>query len=248
MPNFSIGSNLRKEIEQKCERLTQRRLDWAQAKFPLTVDELQSAIMKPEHLKTLRELEADIQDLPRDTGPGVYLGKDYLPDLEFDSAISMSLPASVLVPRHEHIYSSAWDKRYETRLLRFDTGVLSDEKRAAVTAWANRAVKEFRIKDAIDQSVAYIMANCKSAWHLAVFCPAIITLVEDRYFKQKFQHNFPKYPGHYAPNPELLAMNRKRVEAVEIVIAGGQLLEPYKIDREKVQAVVSSWRKHPESA
>lgn len=243
MPNFKLGTSVRAEINKQMQALTSNRVAHACANFPLTTAEIQAAVMKPHHLKTLRELTAEgMHVTSQDSRPSIYLTPEYLPGLAREVGICLWLPEDIYVPRRTPGYhnQSTWNTATPT-FLRLDAGELDDDQRAALATWGNRAIRDCRLKKLADHTVAAILERCETVAHVMAWAPVIGTLVTDQFWLKRFR-NPPQKLKHYMPHETLRARFAKLLEASEVVITGGQLLPEFKYDAKIVRAFIASYK------
>lgn len=245
MPNHKLGSSLPSDINRRCQGLTQRRVEYARAGFPLTRDELQLAVLPNDLLEDMQSLKArGVIGLPVEDDPDIHLTRDTVPRLQRGAVIRVCLHESILVACTTNFYGSDVAGTKHTRTLTIDPARLHPDSLLRLSDWTNNVVRVSRHKALVDDTVFTVLAACASVGHVLAAWPMLATLVEDPFWKARFR-NGPRSLVNYAPKIELLRRMGKRMQASEAVLAEAEMLEPFVHKAGENVAYLHAWEKLP---
>lgn len=229
MPNYKLGSKLPDEIISACTTLTSKTYDHARLRFPLTVEDIQPAIMPPDMMEHFMALQAmGVQQLPKTSEITLFFDKRDIPGLTRDVVVHLVLRGTVYTPRQSSAHSSSIDSCEISPsrcndLIRPNLGGCEPEKLEALAIWANRVVKQVRLKHMTDATVETVMRRCKTTAHVHAHWPLLATIHRDTYWITRFRHP-PKRMAPYEPGPNFRACYTKRIQASDIVLTTGLML------------------------
>lgn len=258
MPNFKLSTAVRENILHQVKGLAQRRVDYAQADFPLTVATIQYRVMREDQLKLLHELEALGYELAPThahltislpAGETYPTGESY-PGLLRSVAVGLSLPEEIHLPRN--VYMSFFDTKLSHKNVH-DLGkmhhlamdpVADAAEIAALVAWSNAAVRERRQQELINWTAAKVLDRCDTTAKLLATWPLLATLVTDAEWRNRFRSP-PRHLRRWAPTIDTMARYGRHMQAAEILLVGAQVTEDYKPVAGVIQAGVQAWQRLP---
>ncbi len=228
MPNFKLSHSIIHEMTQNAAHLTQRRVSQAQLGFPLTVDEVQRAIVPAEALEMFRRLEAM-----------------RVTTIQKSCLAHMVVPALAGSPREALIgvlvdgggLFEMTNTRYAQSLRRWappklECSVLAPEKEAALAKWTANLVQEYRLAELAKRTVKWFLNGyAETTGHILARWPGLVVLVSDHDWKQKFRDaprslrrwewGFAVISGKSVADYE---KHKKAMALTDVVLAGASLL------------------------
>lgn len=243
MPNYNLGSRITTEIQSAAAKCVDNYVKHQANGFPMDATAIETAIMKPSHLTTLRELENDgLDNIPHSNDIAVHLARDYMSELQRACIVTLSLPYPVFVPRASGCYGNAntiSDDRLKTTL-RLDAGVLTDERREALAVWANRAVRGRRARRMAVIAVQHALKACTSTGAIMATWPLIGQFGStDKLWRDRFR-NPPTRLASYVRE-----MDPKLREAATQILLTAQMLPEWTHEPGTVLAEIKAWERLP---
>lgn len=247
MPNHKLSQEVRDIITRRTRQDLRRRLDYAQADFPLTTATIQAALLPAKTLTAIRKLNATgWKQTPSTRTVWVNVSRGDYPGLHRAVPLRLSLPENIYEPADIHHYGvgTVFDPKDGGRLHAL---TLDPADRALVAAWTNRVVRELRLGELTSYAVQTVMKACTSTAEVLAAWPLLATLVEDDTWRSRFR-NPPRNVHRWAQG--VAAKNTlpdigKLLAAAEVVLLGAELLEVYNKPPGVVYGVVEAWERLP---
>ena len=237
------------------QELSARRVCYMTHSFPLTMDQLQEAIMPAEPLKQIRWLNSEgVCGVSSSHELHIRLSPAYLPGLQRYSIMRLNTPVGVYPRRNNHYYSGAGPAYKPTEHegdLTLNEGYLSEDARIAVRDWANRAVKECRLEILANKVVDFMLDRVATTGDVLARWPFLVTLVEDKpdsaygygkLWRQRLR-NGPRDLRRYTCNWD--EATRAQMEATEVFLNSAMLLDEYEHPKGTMRAEMVAWEKLP---
>lgn len=249
MPNFKLGSGIKDDIRVNAARLAQRRVDHMTAQFPLTMAQVQAAIMPPEALKQIRWLKSqNVVGIGATNRIFLRFAPDAMPGLDRYAVAQLYSPEGIYPAKHSSFYGSHHEyvERDHRNDLTLHEGELDDESRDAVTAWALKSIKERRLQLLSNQTVNVMLDRCTSSGDVLARWPFLATLVPEqgdatlKVWRNRFR-NGPRDLRRYAWSPDNLL--RRMMDATEVFLGSAMMLEDYKHTEGTIRAEMVAWSK-----
>jgi hypothetical protein len=139
----------------------------------------------------------------------------------------------------------------------------TDEQRAELVIWINRAIKQKRLHDMLKYTLVHILdvdGHARTVGHLQAIWPMLCTLMNndpaavnpswanDKIFYETWRDRFRaprRNMGSYKPDPEVLKKFGTFIKACDSVLAAGTILAPFEPNKKQVQASLVQWEKLP---
>ena len=227
MPNYNLGSRFPDVLTHACAGISRNCVQHAQAGFPLTSNEIERAVCKPDVLERLQWLEhKKVEDLPGVSAFSFVLDPDKTPGLSRTMAFEVGLDRSIFKTQPAlNIYFGEY-KTFDTSKIPTQTLTFPPEKNEALVKWAHRVLKEERLKVMCDKTVDQVVGACKTTNHIMARWPFLATVVPE--WREKFQNPTKKLKP-WAPSEGWLMLYKKRIEASDVVLNKGLFLGNYKV-------------------
>ena len=228
MPNYNLGSRFPGVLTYTCANISRNCVQHAQAGFPLTSNEIERAVCKPDVLERLQWLEhKKVEDLPSVSAFSFVLDPDKTPGLSRTMAFEVRLDRRIFKTQPALITYPGEYKTLDTSKISTQTLTFPPEKNEALVKWAHRVLKEERLKVMCDKTVDQVVGACKTTNHIMARWPFLATVVPE--WREKFQNPTKKLKP-WAPSEGWLMLYKKRMEASEVVLNKGLFLGDYKVD------------------
>lgn len=248
MPNWKLSGSVKDEIQNQANALAARRVQHMMADFPMSVAEVQRAIMPDSHLEALRSLEdGGILSLPKAQGlPIVFFRDDFLA-LTRGAGVLVTLPSEVFIPRtvyhnwHAH-YGKKLELKSTREALMFDR--LDPEQKSRLATWVNRSVKERRLEQIAALTVRRVLKNCMTSGELLATWPLLGTLVTDAVWRGRLRAP-PRKLSNYAPRTYVIEPLLRRMQATEVILTGAEMMAEYVPTPGVVHADLAVWEHLP---
>ena len=280
MPNWPISDRAHIYLRGRALELSTRALHYAEADFPLTSTQIQYSIMPRDKVDTLRRyISEGTQTIEKHTVVRLAFLRQCMPELARGAVVNLTLPARdwLIVDRatqygmgvtkfnmDESSYLVPdWDLLNSTGA---PGAELTDEQRAELVIWINRAIKQKRLHDMLKYTIANILdtdGNARTVGHLQAIWPMLCTLMNndpaavkplwtnDKTFYETWRDRFRaprRNMGSYKPDPEVVKKFATFIRACDSVLAAGSILAPYVPDKKQIQASLVQWEKLSEPA
>ena len=227
MPNYNLGSRFPIELTRACAGISRNCVQHAQAGFPLTSNEIERAVCKPDVLERLQWLEhKKVEDLPSVSAFSFVLDPDKTPGLSRIMAFEVRLDRRIFRTQPALDTYPGEYKTLDTSKISTQTLTFPPEKNEALVKWAHRVLKEERLKVMCDKTVDQVVGACKTTNHIMARWPFLATVVPE--WREKFQNPTKKLKP-WAPSEGWLMLYKKRMEASEVVLNKGLFLGNYKV-------------------
>ena len=227
MPNYNLGSRFPLMLTHACAGISRNCVQHAQAGFPLTSNEIERAVCKPDVLERLQWLEhKKVEDLPSVSAFSFVLDPDKTPGLSRTMAFTARLDRRIFSTHPTlNIYPGEY-KTFDKSKIPTQTLTFPPEKNEALVKWAHRVLKEERLKVMCDKTVDQVVGACKTTNHIMARWPFLATVVPE--WREKFQNPTKKLKP-WAPSEGWLMLYKKRIEASDVVLNKGLFLGNYKV-------------------
>lgn len=243
MPNFKLGSKLPNEIQQRCASLTSRTVRHMQADFPLTADEIETAVCEPDVLERLRFLkQRKIRGLPWHNRYVILLTPQGAPGLDRSAAINVDMCKQIFVPDTGFDAYYFLTKTFDDTVTLTQTFIPPHDKAAALSKWATRALREHRRKELADKTVISVFSALHSTAHIMANWPFLATLVEDNTWRAKLR-NHPNKLDPWTWSDTMRSFWAKRIDATEIILNKALMLDDYNPDPTAPEASIVAWER-----
>lgn len=244
MPNFKMDSGVREDILKQVVMLTDRRMAYALADFPLTTAGVQCAILPEAQLSAIYHLQGTgYNNLPRTYNTVVHLPREAYPGLLRGAAVALQFPEQVHTAGSVYWYHNdnalTPDRGHDLQTL-----ALEPDDRDAVTAWANGAVRELRLREATQWVANKVVADCVGTAHLLAAWPQLATLTTLDYWRNRFRQPVRSLKS-YALDYRAAQQFGRLISGADIVLTGATLMEDYKPTLGTIQATVHAWERLP---
>lgn len=236
MPNFKLGIGITDEMARQAKLLSQRRLDYALADFPLTTAALQHRILPNDVLSDLRRLEArGVQELPKYSTLHVALLRDRIPGLRRHLMVQLHMPEPVFAMADTR-WAGGGPCPGKAAVPEFEA-----DEQPAVAAWASRVIAAAREKELIDWTVRQALDRLRSSGEILAAWPGLALLARhNREWRQRFR-NPPRRLAPYEPKPSFIEQFGKPARAVDLLLTGAELLDEYNHPPKTIKASVAQW-------
>jgi hypothetical protein len=255
MPNFKLGSTIKDELKDCARKLAARRVDVMTSTFPLTVAQIQEAIMPAEPLKAIRWLNSEnVVGVSSTNRIHIRLSPEYLPGLPRYCVAQLHLPEGVYPSKHSSFWGSNGstyepDKHFND--LTLNEGTLDDEARDAVTEWATKAIKERRLQNMANVTVTRAIDRIHSTGDVQANWAFIGTLLPDKNSRWNGDGNLDMWRKRFQNGPRSLKRyerpesteSKKLKDAVEIFLNSAMMLSDYKHTGGTVRSELVAWEK-----
>ena len=227
MPNYNLGSRFPDVLTRVCADISINCVQHTQAGFPLTSNEIERAVCKPDVLERLQWLKhKGVEDLPGVSAFSFVLDPDKTPGLSRTMAFEVRLDRRIFKTQPALNIYFREDKTFNTSKIPTQTLTFPPEKNEALVKWAHRVLKEERLKVMCDKTVYQVVGACKTTNHIMARWPFLATVVPE--WREKFQNPTKKLKP-WAPSEGWLMLYKKRMEASEVVLNKGLFLGDYKV-------------------
>lgn len=250
MPNFALGEGIRSKLRDRIISLSARATTWAYADFPLTVEQVQRMILTADQFALCEQLEAKgFTRLIKDSSVGLGFYPEDLPGLRRACTVGITLPRSIITPYYSSGlvgYRNASMPRDARDYIVPDLSVLTQAERHDLTTWLESAVTARRLEEITDHCAQKIFDRyapvCKTTGHLLALWPLAATLVEDKYWRERFRAP-PARMTRYQPTPEVRTQFQMLLKAADMVLTKALMLnDDYEHPAGAVRAHIQYWR------
>lgn len=264
MPNWPISMAAKNYLRRRSMELASRTLAYANGDFPLTVDQIQYAVMPAERVKTMRRLISDgVKTIERHRVLRLAFLREKFPELRRGAVIHVELPEWIVVDRgtsygmHTTKFDAS-DHHYLVPDFSLNpTWDLNAEQRAELIDWINRCIRQKRLHEIMNWTTSHVLdKHAPTVAHLHQLWPMLCTLInsdpsttsakyyKDREFFEMWRDRFraPKRAlMSYKPKPGVLDEFAKLIKACDTMLASGIVLAPYEADDKQISAELQQW-------
>jgi hypothetical protein len=243
MPNYKLATDVAKNISTTAATVADQTRFYAAGAFPLTTDQVQRLILPIEDINSLTELETRGVAVTKYSTQHVLFHAERWAGLQRSVVVWLRLPKEIYASRStnyqggtEHKQDFEFNSEYHhTAQLAWlkDPGVVEP-----VVAWLHRAVRGERLATMATLLVEDAMAHLKSTGEIMANWPNLASFATDPKWVPRFR-NTPT--GNAAKRWHMASPPLPSVKlraAVDAVLLGAQLLEPYKQPPGTIQAAV----------
>lgn len=260
MPNYHLSGSIRDHLRGRANQLAMRTLSYALADFPMTVEQIQNAVLPADQLATMRDLSAKgIRTIARHSQVRLAFLREKVPGLRRGVVISLVLPEQIFVDRATQygMRTTNFDPN-EDHYLVPDLSGLSDAERRDLIQWITRVIQQKRMVEITVHASAKIMNSeklVKTSSHLLALWPMLTTLTEsmgqrydhkrgtwanDTMWRDRFR-NPTRSLKAYQPTPETIERWGKLIKVADIVLTAGTVLDEYKHPEREIRATCDAW-------
>lgn len=259
MPNFPIPSALRDHIRNRAAVHADKARDLALTGFPLTVQQIQDAVLDPETQSELRELveRKGIKTITKYNGIRLAFLRDNIPGLRRGIVLKLTLPKHIFVPRATLYGISTTDFNMdESHYLVPDLSGLESDVHETLMTWLSRALREERLYEIVqhitrkilDEDISPTMAHLRAFWPLltTLVDPAVCNFPSDREKFAKWRdklRNPPARMNKYQPSKLMLERWGPLMKAAEVQITTGMMLKGSTPRREDIVSEIEHWER-----
>jgi hypothetical protein len=269
MPNWPISQAARSYLRQRSMQLSKRALDYANDGMPLTVTQIQYAVMPEERVKTMRALiTSGVRTIERHRVIRLAFLRDKFPELRRGAVIHVELPEWIVVDRSTsygmHTTKFEMDDHHylvPDFSLNGPTHDLDPDQRKELIDWINRCIRQKRLHEIMNYATSHVLdKHAPTVAHLHQLWPMLCTLInsdqdtnrkfyKDREFYEMWRDRFraPKRAlTSYKPKLDTLDRFAKLIKACDTVLAAGIVLAPYEEDDKLIKAELQQWEPLPD--
>ncbi len=265
MPNWPISMAAKAYLRRRSMELSKRALDYANGDFPLTVGQIQFAVMPEERVKTMRRLVSEgVKTIERHRVLRLAFLREKFPELRRGAVIHVELPEWIVVDRSTSygMHTTKFDMD-DTHYLVPDfslngpTRELDQDQRAELITWINRCIRQKRLHEIMNWTTSHVLdKHAPTVAHLHQVWPMMCTLInsdpnttsakyyKDREFFEMWRDRFraPKRQlTSYKPKPGVLDEFGRLIKACNTVLTAGIVLAPYEADDKQISAELQQW-------
>jgi hypothetical protein len=258
MPNFHIPEMIRDHLMRCVQNLANRPVHLALGTFPLTVEQIQGSVLSQTQIDRMTQLsEEGIQTIEKHSELRLALLRDSnLPGIRRSTVVYLSLPKSIFVGRAT-MYSISTTKFdvNENHYLIPDFSNLHDTAREELCAWVDKCVRQERLRKIVIYCAAQVLReHAQTTSHLHALWPELATLVDPDdptvYTHQKAQYRkwvermrnpVRRNLAAYKPAPEVKERFGRMIQAANVHLAAGMVLNDYAWKRGQIRSFIEHW-------
>ena len=248
MPNYKLSGFVIYEIRNQVERRVQRTLDYANADFPLDLEQIQQAVLPAATIQTLRDLEAGgFGEIQKHSNVHLGMLRDHMP-VKRSCAVELYMSASIFAPRSTAYFNMGrlgfvpGNKAYLT----LDTSTFDEPTTARLCTWVERAVRAKRLAE-ITRVVARDVLDtlAPTSQHMLALWPQLATLLPDtdefREWRSRFRNPVRRALNNYQPTPEVREKYARLIVAADTVLTSGGMFQDYQHPNRAIKASIAHW-------
>lgn len=258
MANYKLGDRQYDIVSAQARFLCDRRINTARQDFPLTIDQVQDAMVPAELLHLFRELTRLGADTVRKVNDIHPCTPDGLEGVQRRAMLNITLPQHIHITHTRHGFRHI-GKLNDADRLQLNLSELPQETLSAFASWVNGVVREHRLKELVMKTIYgfFTLDLAASTYSIHARWPLLNTLLveADRDTWQPRVNDLPKPTamGRWKFNSERsstrdnawYADNKKLMEAVDVVLTGAMMMPLPSFPPGAIQVSVTEWEKLP---
>jgi hypothetical protein len=248
MPNYKLPGFITYEIKKQVELRVERTLDYANADFPLDLEQIQQAVLPAATIQTLRDLEAGgFGQIQKHSNVHLGMLRDHMP-IKRSCAVELYMPVSIFAPYGTQYFTlhragfTATNKAF----LALNAATLDEPTTARLCTWIERAIRAKRLAE-ITRVVARDVLDtlAPTSQHMLALWPQLSTLLPDtdefREWRSRFRNPVRRALNNYQPAPEIREKYTRLIVAADTVLTSGGMFQDYQHPDRAIKASIAHW-------